>query len=52
MQKTNLITAALSGGGLALLLIGAAENVFNLTEVLIGGAVCCAAFVYSISSEV
>jgi hypothetical protein len=49
MQKTNLITAALSGAALALLFIGAAENIFNLTEVLIGGAVCCAAFVYSIS---
>jgi hypothetical protein len=49
MQKSNLIIAALSGAGLALLLIGAAENIFNLTEVLIGGAVCCAAFVYSIA---
>jgi hypothetical protein len=49
MTKLNLITAALSGGGLALLFIGSAENIFNLTEVLIGGAVCCAAFVYSIT---
>jgi len=49
MQKLDLITAALSGAGLALLFIGAAENIFNLTEVLIGGAICCAAFVYSIA---
>jgi len=49
MKKLNLILAALSGAGLALLFISAAENVFNLTEVLIGGAVCCAAFVYSIA---
>jgi hypothetical protein len=52
MKKLNLIAAALAGVGFGLLFIGAAENVFNLTEVLIGGAVCCAAFVYSISSEV
>jgi len=49
MQKLNLITAALSGGGLALLLIGAVENVFNPGECILGGAVCCAAFVYSIA---
>jgi hypothetical protein len=49
MTKLNLITAALSGAALALLFIGAAENIFNLTEVLIAGAVCCAAFVYSIT---
>jgi len=49
MRKLNLIAAALAGAGLGLLFIGAAENVFNLTEVLIGGGVCCAAFVYSIS---
>jgi len=49
MKKLNIILAALSGAGLSLLFIGAAENVFNLTEVLIGGAVCCAAFVYSIA---
>ena len=49
MQKTNLIIAALSGAALALLFIGAAENIFNLTEVLLAGAVCCAAFVYSIT---
>jgi hypothetical protein len=52
MKKLNLIAAALAGVGFGLLFIGAAENIFNLTEVLIGGAVCCAAFVYSISSEV
>lgn len=49
MQKLNLITAALSGVGLALLLIGAVQNVFNLAEFLVGGAFCCAAFVYSIT---
>jgi hypothetical protein len=49
MQKTNLIIAALSGAALALLFIGAAENIFNLTEVLLAGGVCCAAFVYSIT---
>lgn len=51
MQKLNLITAALSGAGLALLLIGAVENVFNLAEFLVGGAFCCAAFVYSIAKD-
>ena len=51
MQKLNLITAALSGGGLALLIIGAVENIFTSGECLIGGAVCCAAFVYSIYAE-
>jgi hypothetical protein len=49
MQKLDLIIAALSGAALALLFIGAAENIFNLTEVLLAGAVCCAAFVYSIT---
>jgi hypothetical protein len=49
MTKLDLIIAGLSGAALALLSIGAAENIFNLTEVLIGGAVCCAAFVYSIA---
>lgn len=49
MQKLDLIIAALSGAALALLFIGAAENIFNLTEVLFAGAVCCAAFVYSIT---
>lgn len=49
MQKLNLITAALSGGGLAILIIGAVENIFTSGECLIGGAVCCAAFVYSIT---
>ena len=49
MKKLDLIIAALSGAALALLFIGAAENIFNLTEVLIAGAVCCAVFVYSIT---
>jgi hypothetical protein len=49
MQKINLLTAALSGAGLALLLIGAVENVFNLAEFLISGAFCCASFIYSIT---
>jgi hypothetical protein len=49
MINFNIVIAALSGAGLALLFIGAAENIFNLTEVLIGGAICCAAFVYSIA---
>ena len=52
MQKLNLITAGLSGAGLALLLIGAVENVFNSGECLVGGAVCAMALIYSISAEV
>jgi len=51
MQKLNLITAGLSGGGLALLLIGAVENVFNSGECLIGGAACALAFIASITLE-
>lgn len=51
MQKLNLITAALSGGGLALLFIGAVENVFNPGECILGGAVCALALCYSISGE-
>lgn len=51
MQKLNLITAALSGGALALLLIGAVENVFNPGECLIGGAACFAALMFSLSAE-
>jgi hypothetical protein len=49
MKKLNLIAAALAGIGFGLLFIGGAENIFNLTEVLIGAVVCCAAFVYSIT---
>lgn len=52
MQKLNLITAAIAGGGLALLLIGAVENVFNPGECLVGGAVCFAALMFSIYAEV
>lgn len=52
MQKLNLLIAALSGGALALLLIGAVENVFNPGECLIGGAVCFAALMFSIYAEV
>ena len=52
MQKLNLITAALSGGGLALLLIGAVENVFNTGECMLGGLACALALCYSISGEV
>jgi hypothetical protein len=52
MTKLNLITAALSGAALALLFIGAAENIFNLTEVLIGGAVCFAALMFSLNREI
>jgi hypothetical protein len=52
MTKLNLITAAIAGGGLALLLIGAVENVFNSGECLIGGVVCFAALMFSISAEV
>ena len=51
MQKLNLITAGLSGAGLALLLIGAVENVFNSGECLIGGAVCALALIVSITWE-
>jgi hypothetical protein len=51
MQKLNLITAAISGAGLALLLIGAVENVFNSGECLIGGAVCAMALIISITWE-
>lgn len=51
MQKLNLLTAALSGGGLALLLIGAVENVFNPGECMLGGAVCFAALMFSIYAE-
>lgn len=52
MQKLNLITAAIAGGGLALLLIGAVENVFNPGECILGGAVCFAALMAAIYSEV
>jgi len=52
MTKLNLITAALSGGGLALLLIGAAENIFTSGECLIGGAVCFAALMFSLNREI
>ena len=52
MQKLNLITAALSGGGLALLLIGAVENVFNPGECILGGAVCFVALMFSLNREV
>ncbi len=52
MTKLNLITAALSGGGLALLIIGAVENIFTSGECLIGGAVCFAALMAAIYSEV
>ena len=52
MQKLNLLTAAIAGGGLALLLIGAVENVFNPGECIIGGAACALALIYSISAEV
>jgi hypothetical protein len=51
MQKLNLITAALSGGGLALLIIGAVENVFTSGECLIGGVACALALIYSLSGE-
>lgn len=51
MQKLNLITAAVSGAGLALLLIGAVENVFNSGECLIGGLACAAALIASITLE-
>jgi hypothetical protein len=49
MQKLNLITAAISGAGLALLFIGAVENIFNPGECILGGAVCALALCYSIS---
>ncbi len=52
MKKLNLIAAALAGVGFGLLFIGAAENIFNLTEVLIGGAVCFAALMFSLNREV
>lgn len=52
MTKFNLITAALSGGGLALLIIGAVENVFNTGECMLGGAVCFAALMFSLNREV
>lgn len=52
MQKLNLITAALSGGGLALLLIGAVENVFTSGECMLGGVACFAALMFSIYAEV
>lgn len=52
MKKLDLIIAALSGGGLALLIIGAVENVFNPGECLIGGAVCFAALMFSLNREV
>jgi ABC-type uncharacterized transport system permease subunit len=51
MQKLNLLTAALSGGALALLLIGAVENVFNTAEIIAGTAVCLLAFILSITWE-
>jgi hypothetical protein len=52
MTKLNLIAAALSGAGLALLIIGAVENIFNPGEYLIGGAVCFAALMFSLNREV
>ena len=52
MQKLDLIIAALSGGGLALLIIGAVENIFTSSECLIGGAVCFAALMFSLNREV
>ena len=52
MQKLDLIIAALSGAALALLFIGAAENVFTSGECLIGGAVCFAALMFTLNREV
>ena len=52
MQKLDLIIAALSGAALALLLIGAVENVFNPGECMLGGAVCFAALMFSLNREV
>ena len=51
MQKLNLITAAISGAGLALLLIGAVENVFNPGECILGGLACALALIASITLE-
>lgn len=49
MKLLDFITAGLSGVAMAVLFIGSAQGVFNLTEFLVGGAFCLAAFVYSIS---
>jgi hypothetical protein len=51
MTKLNLITAALSGAALALLFIGAVENVFNPGECILGGAVCALALMFSLNRE-
>jgi len=52
MTKLNLIIAALSGAALALLFIGAVENVFTSGECMLGGAVCFAALMFSLNREV
>lgn len=52
MTKLNLITAALSGAGLALLIIGSVENVFTSGECMLGVAVCALALCFSLSGEV
>jgi len=52
MQKSNLIIAALSGAGLALLIVGSVENVFTSGECMLGGAVCFAALMFSLNQEI
>lgn len=52
MQKLNLILAGLSGAGLALLFIGAAENVFTIGECIVGGAACYLAGMVALFWEV
>ncbi len=52
MINFNIVIAALSGAGLALLIVGSVENVFTSGECLIGGAVCFAALMFSLNREV
>jgi hypothetical protein len=49
MQKLNLITAILAGAGIGVLCIGAAENIFNPSECVVGGIACALSFIVSIT---